>query len=116
MKEIKTKDISPLRKKYLKDFGLSSLREATLSQANEFFVTVIHDFKNGKLSTDELSTFGFELFHGVAKKHPESDLFQASLSASELAFAIRSDAVYKNIPSYLTDIDNFYKANKTGAN
>lgn len=112
MTEIKTRGIGSIREKYLRDFGLPSIKDASLEKANKLFVTVIQDFKNGKLSSDELSTFGFELFHGVAKRYPKSELFQATLSASELIFAIRSEAVYANISSYLSDIDKFYSVNK----
>lgn len=112
MTEIKTKGIDSIREKYLKRFGLPSIKQASPEMANKLFVAVIDDFKKGELSSDELATFGFELFHGVAKKNPDTDLFQASLSASELTFATRSEAAYDNIPSYLADIDKFYSNNK----
>lgn len=110
--KIETKDIAEIRNAYLKDLNLTSISEASLETANKLFVKVIEDFKSGKLSIDELSSFGHEIFHGVAKKHKESDLFQASLSASELSFSVRSEATYSSIPSYLRDIDTFYNNNK----
>lgn len=112
MTEIVTKGIDKIRKNYLNKVELSSIKGASLEKAKRLFVIVIKDFKKGNLSSDELATFGFELFHGVAKRFPKSDLFQASLAASELIFAVRSDAVYKNISSYLIEIDKFYETNK----
>lgn len=110
--KFETKKIDEIRDIYLKELGLTSIQESSLENANKLFVSVIEDFKKGKLSIDELSSFGFEVFHGVAKKHKDSDLFQASLSASELSFSVRSEATYSNIPSYLRDIDTFYSNNK----
>jgi hypothetical protein len=71
----------------------------------------IEDFKKGTLSADELSGFGFEIFHGVAKKYSKSDLFRASLSASELSYNLRTESTYKNIPQCLIDMDKFYEKN-----
>lgn len=101
-----------MEEKYLKKFGIRSLDNASLDEGTKLFIAIINDYKHGNLSIDELSFFGFELFHKIGKKHPNSKLFQASLSASELAFAIRSEAAYKNIALYLTDIDRFLKENK----
>jgi hypothetical protein len=106
MKEIKSNNVAALTKQYLCKIRISSIED--LSQAQDFFTMVIKDFRDGKLSLDQLSSFGFYVFHKLAKKHPESDLFQAVLSASELSFAIRSKATYRNISRYLEDIDNFY--------
>ncbi len=93
---------------YLKPFGVLSLKELSLEQGNQLFVQIIQDFKDQKLSLDELSVFGSKIFHEVTKnKNENSDLFFTSLSASELNFAVRSSAVYGNIPIYLKDIDTF---------
>ena len=93
---------------YLKPFGVLFLKELTLEQGNQLFVQIIQDFKDQKLSLDELSVFGSKIFHEVAKNKSEnSDLFFTSLSASELNFAVRSSAVYGNISIYLKDIDTF---------
>lgn len=93
---------------YLKPFSVLSLKELSLEQGNQLFVQIIQDFKDQKLSLDELSVFGSKIFHEVAKNKSEnSDLFFTSLSASELNFAVRSSAVYGNISIYLKDIDNF---------
>lgn len=110
--KITTKGIDEVRDVYLKELNLTSISESSLETANKLFVRVIEDFKNGKLSIDELSSFGHEIFHGVAKKNKDSDLFQASLSASELSFSVRNEATYSDIPSYLRDIDTFYNNNK----
>lgn len=113
--KIETKGINEIRNTYLKELNLTSIEEASLETANKLFIAVINDFKTGKLSIDELSSFGSEIFHGLAKKYKKSDLFQASLSASELSFAIRSEVTYSNISSYLSDLDTFYqKINKIG--
>mgnify|MGYP000956867419 CR=1 FL=1 len=93
---------------YLKHFSAKFLKELTLEQGNQLFVQIIQDFKDQKLSLDELSVFGSKIFHEVAKnKNENSDLFFTSLSASELNFAIRSSSVYGNISLYLKDIDGF---------
>lgn len=108
--ENKTKLLSVNKKllNYLKTFSVLSLKELSLEQGNQLFVQIIQDFKDQKLSLDELSVFGSKIFHEVAKNKSEnSDLFFTSLSASELNFAVRSSAVYGNIPIYLKDIDNF---------
>lgn len=110
--KIETKDINEIRDLYLKELDLTSINGVSLETANKLFVKVIKDFKSGKLSIDELSSFGSEIFHGVAKKNKESELFQASLSASELSFSVRSEATYSNISSYLSNIDSFYQKNK----
>lgn len=107
---IKIKGINEVKDLYLKELGLTSIQDSSLENANKLFIRVIQDFKSGKLSIDELSTFGFEIFHGVAKKNKESDLFQASLSASELIFEIRSDG--QNIQRCLRDINTFYEDNR----
>lgn len=96
--------------KYLRPLGVGSLRELTLDQGNQLFVQIIQDFKNYKITLDELSVFGSKIFHEVAKNKSEnSDLFFTSLSASELNFAVRSSSVYGNISIYLKDIDTFIK-------
>lgn len=110
--KIVTKGIDEIRVIYLKELDLTSISDSSLETANKLFVRVIEDFKSGKLSIDELSSFGSEIFHGIAKKSKESDLFQASLSASELSFSVRNEANYSNISSYLGDIDSFYEKNK----
>ena len=110
--EIITKGIDAIQRKYLEKIGESAIRGISLPKAIQLFVLVIKDFKNGILSSDDLADFGFKIFHGVAKNHPKSDLFQASLSASELSFAIRSEVVYSNIPQYLRDVDKFYEQHK----
>ncbi len=93
---------------YLKPFGVLFLKELTLDQGNQVFAQIIQDFKDQKLSLDELSVFGSKIFHEVAKnKNENSDLFFTSLSASELNFAVRSSSVYGNISIYLKDIDTF---------
>lgn len=110
--KIETKDINEIRDLYLIELDLTSINGASLETASKLFAILIKDFKSGKISIDELSSFGHEIFHGVAKKYKESNLFQASLSASELSFAIRNDASYSNISTYLGDIDSFYQKNK----
>jgi len=109
--EIKLISVDKKLIKYLKLFGVSSVDKLTLDQGNKFFVEVIKDFKNGKLTLDELSVFGSILFHGVAKtKREKSDLFVASLSAMDLAFEIRN--VYDNVPQHMRDIDDFFEKYK----
>ena len=107
--EINTKGIESIKKRYLKRVGEFSIEGLFLPKANRLFLLVIGDFKKGILSSDDLASFGFAIFHGVAKHYPNSDLFQASLSASELSFCIRTKETYKDLPRYLVDIDNFYK-------
>lgn len=113
MPEIVTKGIDSIKGKYLKKVGESSIKDLSLTKAEQMFVFVIEDFKNGTLSSDELADFGEVLFHDVAKKYPKSNLFQASLSASELTFYLRSKRGYKDIPYYLDRIDKFYKHHKS---
>lgn len=108
--EIITKGIDAIQGKYLKKIGEATIRGIPLSKANQLFVLVIKDFKTGILSSDDLADFGFKIFHGVAKRFPKSDLFQASLSASDLNFEMRTDGV--RVSTCLKDIDNFYKKNK----
>lgn len=108
--KIKVKDVKRLEEKYIKKFKIQNLDNASLDQGTRLFLSVINDYKSGNLSLDELSSFGFELFHKIGKKYPNSKLFQASLSASELAFATRSESAYKNIILYLNDIDKFFKS------
>jgi len=110
--DINIKSIEPLKVKYLNKIGGSSIKDISLLEANQLFLLVIGDFKKGVLSSDDLSAFGFEIFHGVAKHYPKSDLFQASLSASELVFSLRTKPAYINIPKYLEDIEKFYVKNK----
>jgi hypothetical protein len=94
--------------KYLKPFNVMSLKELTLEQGDQFFVKIIQDFKDYKLTLDELSLFGSKIFHEVAKnKYEKSDLFFTSLSTSELNFAVRANSVYGNISMYLKNIDMF---------
>ena len=110
--EIKLISVDKKLIKYLKFFDVNSVDKLTLDQGNKFFVEVIKDFKNGKLTLDELSVFGSILFHGVAKtKRGRSDLFVASLSAMDLAFEIRN--VYDNVPQHMRDIDEFFEKYKS---
>lgn len=88
-----------VKEKHL-EFDINSWRELSVDRAGELFLRVIDDFKEGKITLDKFSKMGFNVFHGVAKKYQDSKLFQASLLASELNFAVRSPAVYKNIPDY----------------
>lgn len=110
--EIKRADINQIEKTYLTMFGLASLEETSIDNGNKLFVKLIDDFRSGDLSVDQLSSFGFELFHKVGKRNEGSDLFNASLSASELTFALRSSATFSNIQGYLEDIEDFYNKYK----
>ena len=110
-KLIKTKNIDSLKQKYLRKAKVYT-GELDLSKAEKLFRSVIKDFKKGNLSSDELSSFGFYIFHAVAKHYPESNLFKATLSASELDFAVRNPSVYRNLEAYLNDIDKFFGKNK----
>lgn len=110
--EIITKGIDAVQGKYLKRVGEPAIRGISLPKANQLFVLVIEDFKTGILSSDDLANFGFKIFHGVAKHYPDSDLFKASLAASELNFYIRVKGSYKDLPWYLEEIDKFYEKNK----
>lgn len=107
-KIIKLISVDKKRQKYLKLFNVDSLEKLSLEQGNQFFIKIIQDFKNGKLTLDELSVFGHNIFHTIGKKYPKSDLFQASLFASELNFAVRSRAVFNNISMYLEEIEKFF--------
>jgi len=109
--KFETGKIDDVKDIYLKELGLAPIEDSSSENANKLFMKVVEDFKNGKLSIDELSSFGFEIFHKIAKKNKESDLFQARLSASELSFAVRNQATSSNISSYLSDIDAFYQKN-----
>lgn len=112
-KTIKLVSIDKKIPKYLKPFGVLSLKELTLEQGNDFFVKIIQDFKKYKITLDELSLFGNKIFNEIAKnKHEESDLFSTSLSTSELNFAVRANSVYGNISMYLKDIDTFLEKYK----
>jgi hypothetical protein len=104
-------NVDKKEQKYLTGFKVISMDKLSLEQGNKLFLIIINDFKNGNLTLDELSVFGFKIFHGVAKRYPKSDLFQASLSASELNFTIRSEAAYSDISLYLKDIDKFLTKN-----
>jgi hypothetical protein len=108
--EIITKGIDAIQGKYLKKIGESAIREISLPKANKLFVLVIKDFKTGILSSDDLADFGFKIFHGVAKHYPDSDLFQASLSASDLNFEMRTGGM--RVLTCLKDVEKFYKKNK----
>jgi len=87
--------------------GEKVLENLSINQANSLFKYAAVDFKKGKLTLDELSVIGSHIFHEVAKNHRSSELFQVTLLVSELNFAIRSPAVYDNIPMYLGEIDKF---------
>jgi hypothetical protein len=103
--------ITDLRKQELKDFlGISDFETLNLDTGNTAFAEAIILFKDGTLLLEELSWLGESFFHGVGKHHQESDLFNVALSAAELAFAVRTPAVYFNIEMYLSDIDAFSKA------
>lgn len=105
-KTIRLVSIDKKLPKYLKPFGVSSLKELTLEQSNQLFVKIIQDFKNYELTLDELSLFGNKIFNEVAKnKKEDSDLFFTSLSTAELNFMVRNS--YLNISNYLKDIDIF---------
>lgn len=108
--EIITKGIDAIQGKYLKIIREPAIRGISLPKANQLFVLVIKDFKTGILSSDELANFGFKIFHGVAKHYPNSDLFQASLSASDLNFEMRTGGT--RVSKCLEDIDKFYEKNK----
>lgn len=105
---IKTKNIDALKQKYLRKVGACS-NNLDLPKAEELFQLVVKDFKKGDLSFDDLSNFGFYIFHTVAKHHPSSGLLKATLSASELNFVVRSPSVYSNLELYLKDIDKFFE-------
>jgi hypothetical protein len=112
-KVIQLKNIETVKCKYLKEIGLSIDVEPDLQQGNKLFYLVTKDFKTGVLTLDEFSGLGFYLFHAVAKRYPSSLLFQATLSASELGFAVRSPAVYMNISKYLEAIDTYLGTSKS---
>ncbi len=107
-KIIKLISIDKKQQKYIKQLNTDSLEKLSLEQGNQFFIKIIQDFKDGKLTLDELSIFGHNIFHTIGKKYPKSDLFQTSLLASELNFAVRSKAVFNNISIYLEEIEKFF--------
>lgn len=109
--EIITRGIDTIQKKYLKSVGESVINGIPLTKANKLLLLVIEDFKKGILSSDELANFGFKIFHGVAKKYPKSDLFLASLSASDLNFEMRTGGI--RVSTCLKNIEGFYENNKT---
>ncbi|MBP6866931.1 hypothetical protein KBC13_01590 [Candidatus Shapirobacteria bacterium] len=81
----------------------------TEKEANKIFIKKIKEFKNQDITLDEFSSFSGRFFHEAGKKYPKSDLFQATLMASELNFAVRAPAVFDNISMYLEEVENFYK-------
>lgn len=104
--QINTRSIKPeVVNNYLKKTGKDSLEKLSYDEACEIFKTIIKDFKNGKLSVDDFSNFGFLLFHKFAKSYPESDLFKATLMSSEISFDIRKSGV--NVPIYIENINLF---------
>jgi hypothetical protein len=105
---IKLISVDRKRQKYLKQFNTDSLEKLSLEQGNQFFIKIIQDFKDGKLTLDELSVFGHNIFHAIGKKYPKSDLFQASLFASELNFSVRSGIDSNNTLMYLEEIEKIF--------
>lgn len=110
MPEINTKGIDLISEKYLEKIDETAIKGISLPQANKLFLLVIEDFKKGVLSSDELANFGFKIFHAVAKKYPKSDLFLASLSASDLNFEMRMGGT--RVTACLKNIDKFYNSHK----
>lgn len=108
--KITTKGVDAIQGKYLKKIGELDIKGISLPKANQLFILIIEDFKKGILSSDDLANFGFKIFHGVAKHYPDSDLFQASLSASDLNFEMRTGGT--RVSTCLKDIENFYEKNK----
>lgn len=109
---IKLKGINPVERIYLKKIGETSIKSLTFLKAEQLFLLVVENFKKGVLSSDEVASFGFKIFHGIAKHYPKSDLFQASLSASELSFCTRMKEVYDSLPKLLKEIDLYYDKNR----
>ena len=106
---VKLISIDKKLRKYLDAFGVDSLDKLSIEEGNKFFVKIIGDFKSGELTLDELSVFGENIFHKIGKKHTKDDIFQASLSASELSFYVRVPEGFKNVSSFLSDVEEFYK-------
>ncbi len=110
-KQILLPSLKDIEKRHARLFEGFSSGVMTLANAEAFLLRSIEAFRSGELSSDELSVIGFEIFHGVAKHHLSSDLYDASLAASELGFYIRSPHVYKNVVMFLEDINRFYEKN-----
>lgn len=106
-KIIKLASVNKKEQKYLKQFNVDSLEKLSLEQGNKFFVKIIQDFKDYKLSPDELSVFGSMVFHAIGKKNEGSELFSVSLSVSDINYMVRNKNTYRNIPDCLEDIDKF---------
>lgn len=107
MKTIELPDSKLLKKKYFGKLDTISKGKNALRKAEQLFRRGYEDFKSGTLSLDEFSNFGFHVFHSVAKRYPQSELFQASLAVSDLSFAVRAPAVYGNIQLFLEEADSF---------
>lgn len=108
--QIITKGIDSIKGIYLKKINQKTMESLPLLKAEQLFVFVIEDFKKGVLSPDDLANFGFKIFHSVAKDYPKSDLFQASLSASDLNFEMRTGGM--RVTTCLKQIDDFYDKHK----
>lgn len=104
-----TKSIEPIEKKYLHIIGETSIKNLPLPKAEQLFHLVINNFKKGILSSDEIASFGFRIFHGIAKHYPKSDLFLASLYASELSYYLRTKEGFYNLPKLLREIEIFHE-------
>lgn len=107
-KIIKPRSINRKIPKYLKPFNVDSLKKLSLEQGNKLFVKIIYDFKVGKLTLDELSVFGGNIFDAIGKKHTDSDLFDASLSASEINYYIRYKNSFEMAIQFLSDVEDFF--------
>jgi hypothetical protein len=101
---------------YLKDIGLDSGALLTVDLVKKIFIIIISDFKNGKLSVDELSQMAGDLWGKLPEPHRfETDLGNALYKASELSFYTRrayDEVCAGTLEDFSRSVHNYYEQNK----
>lgn len=75
----------------------------------ELYVFVVESFSKGESSIDTISSICTKLFDKVVQitKKEETDLFQAVLAGSELAFYVRNPNLLPQFNGFLKEVFNY---------
>src|SRR4051794_35139521 len=102
---------------YLKEMGLESGGLLTVELIKKMFLVIISDFKNGRLSVDELSQIAGDLWGKLPEpSRSETDLGNALYKASELSFYTRKaydEVCAGTLEDFSRSVHNYYEKNKS---
>lgn len=114
-KQISAVYMKQLLRSYLNQISEKKISDLSFHQAEYLFFLIIQDYKQKKITLDELSGLGNIFFSDLAYKDKKSALFQVTLAAGEANYAAKQDN-FDDLTSFLHEIESYYQFYKTNRN